>query len=83
MARYRSDDEDNFTQVNSESCLCLNIIVACLQVGIFWREVLKEDERERLVQNIAGHMKDAQEFIQKRAVCLHGLSNATFQFLLS
>jgi catalase len=30
--------------------------------------VLSKDERERLTENIAGHMKDAQEFIQKRAV---------------
>ena len=43
--------------------------------------MLKEDERERLVQNIAGHMKDAQEFIQKRAVS-HGLLVLYFQFLL-
>ncbi len=38
------------------------------QVGTFWNEVLNEDERARLVQNIAGHLKNAQEMIQKRAV---------------
>eukprot|EP00112_Aurelia_sp_Birch-Aquarium-sp1_P010866 Seg2300.3 transcript_id=Seg2300.3/GoldUCD/mRNA.D3Y31 product=Catalase protein_id=Seg2300.3/GoldUCD/D3Y31 len=38
------------------------------QVGTFWEKVLNETEREHLVSNIAGHMKDAQEFIQKRAV---------------
>jgi len=38
------------------------------QVGIFYRKTLNEKERTRLVQNIAGHLKDAQEFIQKRAV---------------
>jgi catalase len=38
------------------------------QVGIFWRNVLKEDERQRLVNNIAGHLIGAAEFIQQRAV---------------
>ena len=51
MARYSSDNEDNFTQV-----------------GVFYREVLKPEERKRLVENIAGHLKNAAPFIQKRAV---------------
>ncbi len=38
------------------------------QVGNFWRKVLKPAERTRLAQNIAGHVKNAQEFIQKRVV---------------
>lgn len=38
------------------------------QTGIFYRKVLSEEEKTRLVENIAGHLKDAQEFIQKRAV---------------
>jgi len=38
------------------------------QVGNFYRKVLKPEERERLVKNIAGHLKDAADFIQKRAV---------------
>jgi len=38
------------------------------QVGDFWQKVLSEEERERLVQNIAGHLKDALLFIQERAV---------------
>ncbi len=33
-----------------------------------WRKVLNEHERSRLVNNIAGHLKDAAEFIQRRAV---------------
>jgi catalase len=37
-------------------------------VGTFWRKVLTEEERERLVRNIAGHLKDASEFIQRRAL---------------
>ena len=30
--------------------------------------MLKEDERTRLAQNIAGHVKDAKPFIQERTV---------------
>lgn len=38
------------------------------QVGIFWNKVLKSEERTRLAQNIAGHVKDAKDMIQKRLV---------------
>ena len=38
------------------------------QVTSFWTKVLTEEEKERLVQNIAGHLKNATEFIQQRAV---------------
>jgi len=38
------------------------------QAGNFWRNVLKSDERDRLARNIAGHIKDAAEFLQKRAI---------------
>jgi len=38
------------------------------QPGIFWSKVLNEAERERLVQNIAGHVCGASDFIQKRAI---------------
>jgi len=38
------------------------------QVGIFWRNVLKEDERTRLIENISGHLINAAEFLQDRAV---------------
>jgi len=38
------------------------------QVGTFWRKVLTEDERTRLAENLAKHLKDAQEFIQKRTI---------------
>ena len=34
--------------------------------------MLTEEERTRLVQNIAGHLKDAKEFIQERAVSGRG-----------
>ena len=30
--------------------------------------MLSEKEKQRLVENIAGHLKDALEFIQRRAV---------------
>lgn len=38
------------------------------QVTLFWKKTLKPDERERLVENIVGHLKDAADFIQERAV---------------
>lgn len=38
------------------------------QVSTFWRKVLNDKERDELAQNIAGHLKGAQEFIQKRFV---------------
>nr|ABI64115.1 catalase [Azumapecten farreri]QFR39791.1 catalase [Azumapecten farreri] len=38
------------------------------QVTVFWNKVLKPEERQRLVENIAGHLKNAQEFIQRRTV---------------
>ncbi|XP_063293962.1 catalase [Pelobates fuscus] len=38
------------------------------QVRDFYRKVLNEEERKRLCENIAGHLKDAQIFIQNRAV---------------
>eukprot|EP01099_Mayorella_cantabrigiensis_P008716 TRINITY_DN825_c0_g1_i1.p1 TRINITY_DN825_c0_g1~~TRINITY_DN825_c0_g1_i1.p1 ORF type:complete len:500 (-),score=93.99 TRINITY_DN825_c0_g1_i1:88-1587(-) len=38
------------------------------QVGIFWEKVLNEKEKIDLVNNIAGHLKNAKPFIQQRAV---------------
>lgn len=38
------------------------------QVREFYLKVLNEEERQRLCKNIAEHLKDAQLFIQKRAV---------------
>lgn len=38
------------------------------QVTLFWEKVLDKEAKERLVSNIAGHLKDAKEFLQKRAV---------------
>lgn len=39
-----------------------------LQVRTFYTKVLNEEERKRLCENIASHLKDAQLFIQKKAV---------------
>jgi catalase len=45
------------------------------QVTNFWTNVLGPEERKRLAANIAGHLKNAQRFIQERAVkqfsCVH------------
>ncbi|XP_066439603.1 catalase-like [Eleutherodactylus coqui] len=38
------------------------------QVRVFYNETLSEAERQRVCENIALHLKDAQIFIQKRAV---------------
>ncbi|XP_071942198.1 catalase-like isoform X2 [Antedon mediterranea] len=38
------------------------------QVETFWSKVLSPSERTALVSNIAGHLKDASDFIQKRTV---------------
>ena len=38
------------------------------QVGIFWRKVLDEAARQRLIENMSGHLKDAADFIQQRAI---------------
>ncbi|GFR66373.1 catalase [Elysia marginata] len=48
------------------------------QPGIFYRKVLSKEERARLVENIAGHLKDAQDFIQKRAVNNFAQADADF-----
>lgn len=40
------------------------------QCGIFYKKVLDEEERERLVNNIAGHLISAQNFLQDRAIAM-------------
>ena len=44
------------------------LVLLSLQVGIFYRDVLNAEEKTRLVENIAGHLKDALPAIQERAV---------------
>lgn len=38
------------------------------QVTTFWQKVLSEEEKQRLVDNIAGHLKNAASFLQERAI---------------
>jgi len=38
------------------------------QPSNFWKKTLKTEERERLVQNIVDHLKNAADFIQERTV---------------
>jgi len=38
------------------------------QAGVFWNKVLDEKEKSDLVANMAGHLKDAQKFLQERAI---------------
>jgi len=38
------------------------------QAGIFYREVLNDEEKARLVSNIVNHLVEAKDFIQERAV---------------
>ena len=38
------------------------------QVTDYWVRVLNEDERNRLVDNIAGHLKNAASFLQERGI---------------
>jgi len=52
------------------------------QCGIFFRDVLNEEEKERLVDNIAAHIKDAQGFLQDRAVKNFGSADQTFGKML-
>jgi len=52
------------------------------QCGIFFRDVLNEEEKERLVDNIAAHIKDAQGFLQDRAVKNFGSADQRFGKML-
>lgn len=38
------------------------------QCGVFWRNVLDEGAKSRLIENISSHLINAAEFIQDRAV---------------
>lgn len=48
------------------------------QVGHFYRKVLSEAERERLTDNIAGHLVAAQEFLQTRAIANFAAADANY-----
>lgn len=71
---------DWFVEIGSQITLC-SFLVGCqlclcvflLQVRAFYTQVLNEEERQRLCQNMAGALKGAQAFIQKRMVSPHHL----------
>jgi catalase len=48
------------------------------QCGLFYRNVLSAAERERLTDNIAGHLVAAQEFIQARAIANFAAADANY-----
>lgn len=48
------------------------------QANTFYNKVLKPEERIRLIENCAGHLKDAQDFIQQRAVANFAQVDADF-----
>merc|ERR1719225_1655396 len=48
------------------------------QCGIFFRKTLNQAERERLVDNIASHIINAQEFLQERAIKQFGSADAEY-----
>jgi catalase len=52
------------------------------QVGIYWTKVLDDGAKERLVQNIAGHLKSAQSFIQvmKYMLCNYDVTLLIMKF---
>lgn len=64
VRRYRTDDDDNYSQP-----------------GVFWREVLTDEDRAALVKNMAGHLKDAVPFIQDRVVSFRKKSEANMNYL--
>ena len=49
------------------------------QVTDFWKNVLKPAERERLVDNIASHLCNAQQFIQVGSIGILDLPHMTFE----
>lgn len=38
------------------------------QASVFWNTILDDGARKRLVENMGGHLADAQPFIQERAI---------------
>jgi len=52
------------------------------QCGNFFRNVLSAAEKERLTDNIAGNLVNAQEFIQKRAISNFAAADATYGRLI-
>lgn len=53
------------------------------QCGIFFREVLDAGARERLTDNIAGHLVNAQDFLQKRAIANFAAADAEYGAMIA
>lgn len=53
------------------------------QATVFYRQVLDQPARQRLVDNIVGHLKNASPFIQERAVKNFAQVDADFGRLLN
>lgn len=53
------------------------------QAGQFFRKVLSADAKQRLVENIAGSLVQAQEFIQQRTVANFAAADAQFGKMLN
>lgn len=73
VKRYSTKDDDNFSQVRSSRRICpspgsLPHSPPPPQCRAFFRSVLNEEERQRLISNIAGQLRAAKPFIQKRAI---------------
>ncbi len=56
----------------------LTLFAVCSQCGSFFRDTLDSAARERLTDNIAGHMAHAQEFIRARAVANFAAADANY-----
>ena len=53
------------------------------QAAVFWNQVLTSEERNRLVKNMANHLRQAQLFIQERMVENCGKVTAEFGRMLA
>lgn len=68
----------NFILMCSNSLSSSSCLFVWPQVRAFYTQVLSEEERQRLCQNMAGALKGAQLFIQKRMVSPHCVSIASY-----
>ena len=50
------------------------------QCGIFFRDVLNKDEKERLVDNIASHICNAQDFLQVKLTPKHRITKNVLDY---
>lgn len=52
------------------------------QAGLFFRKVLSPDAQQRLTDNIAGNLVNAQDFIQQRAIANFAAADANYGRLI-